>query len=72
VHKPSKLAAKVLAKEIKRQVIAKQRGWYGRQATAMNDKLTGPQADPNALSKLSLTVELPLRGCGFQEGARRS
>jgi len=29
----SKLAAKVLAKEIKRQVIAKQRGWYGRNAT---------------------------------------
>ena len=28
---PSKLAAKVLAKEIKRQVIAKQRGWYNRK-----------------------------------------
>jgi hypothetical protein len=37
-----KLAAKVLAKEIKRQVIAKQRGWYRRRAMAMNDKLTQP------------------------------
>ena len=52
---PSKLAAKVLAKEIKRQVIAKQRGWYGRRATAMNGKLAGRQADHSALSALSLT-----------------
>jgi hypothetical protein len=53
--KPSKLAAKVLAKKIKRQVIAKQRGWYGRRGTAMNGKLARRQADHSALSTLSLT-----------------
>jgi hypothetical protein len=61
VDKPSKLAAKVLAKEIKRQVIAKQRGWYGRRATAMNDKLARRQADPNTLSNLSLTPSVAVK-----------
>jgi hypothetical protein len=68
VDKPSKLAAKVLAKEIKRQVIAKQRGWYGRRATAMNDKLARRQADPNTLSILSLTPSLPLSSGDFKNG----
>jgi hypothetical protein len=36
-----------------------------RGITAMDDKLAWRQADPNALSNLSLTPSFPLRRCRF-------